>query len=109
MRKSRRRSSDAGLIAQQSNGFTHNGSASPGMTDVRHSICGSPAPILFRQNSVDATSGRKLEQMTGDRYAAHHASNMMISNDQLQTSVSSVLTGIFNGKVRFFYIHCIVS
>lgn len=100
MRKSRR-SSDIGLIAQnqQFKDLT-------GETEVRHSICGSPLPILGRNNSVDATASCKLDQLTGGKHINQAAAGFMLSNDQLQTS--SVLTGIFNGKVRIQYFFLIV-
>lgn len=70
MRQCRRRSSDAGSIPQQLNELPYERINSPLISDVRHSICGSPI-----------------------------TSHQMSSNDTLHTSVSSVLTGIFNGKV----------
>lgn len=102
MRKCRRRSSDAALIApkQTSYDFNVDGINSPHLGEVRHSICGSPLPVLGRTNSaIDTTSGRMLQQIPGENYA-NHASALMLPNDQLQSSIcSSVLTGIFNGKV----------
>lgn len=100
MRKCRRRSSDVGSkIAQhhQVPDFTHEEIGSP-VSDVRHSICGSQLAIVNQNNAPELTSGRRLEQISSERFT-NHASGML-SNDQLQTSVSSVLTGIFNRKVR---------
>lgn len=101
MRKCRRRSSDVGMIGQQQpiSDIQNDPVNSPHMNDVRHSICGSPLPMLTRHNSIEATSGRMLDQITAEKYT-RNASGLMVSNDQLQTSVSSVLTGIFNGKVN---------
>lgn len=102
MRKCRRRSSDVGLMVQnqQFDDCTGNGSNSPHLTDARHSISGSPLAIISRNNSVETIAGRKLEQISSDRNI-NQATGPMYSNDQLQTSVcSSVLTGIFNGRVR---------
>lgn len=109
MRKCRRRSSDVGAFAsqhQQTN-FTTEAIDSSHLGDLRHSICGSPLPMLNQtQNAmVETTSGRKLEQISSER----HASGIMLSNDQLQTSVrSSVLTGIFNRKVRQMHFQRVV-
>lgn len=100
MRKCRRRSSDVGSkIAQnyEATDFINEEVASP-MSDVRHSICGSQLAIVNQNNAPELTSGRRLEQISSERFT-NHASGML-SNDQLQTSVSSVLTGIFNRKVR---------
>ncbi|XP_055305760.1 uncharacterized protein LOC129570238 isoform X2 [Sitodiplosis mosellana] len=102
MRKCRRRSSDVGLIAQNSQNGDRAGDiiGSSNMAEVRHSICGSPLPFLMRNNSVDTTAaGRRLEQMTAEKLHMNQATGSRLSNDQLQSSVcSSVLTGIFNGK-----------
>lgn len=106
MRKCRRRSSDVGTIAhhQQTTNFTNEAiQSSPQMADIRHSICGSPLPIINQNNAVNATSGRRLEQISSER-CMNNASGMMLSNEQLHTSVSSVLTGIFNRKVRKIYL-----
>lgn len=98
MRKCRRRSSDVGSMSQHKStadfDFQHEMVNSPRMNDVRHSICGSPLPLLNRNNSVES-SGGMLERINSEQCM----NNAMASNDQLQTSVSSVLTGFFNGKV----------
>lgn len=101
MRKCRRRSSDVGTIAQhqQATNFVNDGVTVQRMADVRHSICGSPLPIANPSNAIETTSGRRLEQISGEKLT-NTASAMMLSNDQLHTSVSSVLTGIFNRKVQ---------
>lgn len=102
MRKCRRRSSDVGLIGQHrpAEGQTDDTACFPRMSDVRHSICGSPVPFLCKHNSAEPTSGRRLEQIS-DEKRNDYASSLMVSNNPLQTSVSSVLTGVLNGKVRF--------
>lgn len=104
MRKCRRRSSDVGLIGQQNptSDFQNEVINSPHMNEVRHSICGSPLPLLTRNNSVEATSSHMMDQISGEKFK-RSASGLIVSNDQLQTSVSSVLTGIFNGKVSFYF------
>lgn len=98
MRKCRRRSSDVGSIGQHRStadfDFQHEMVNSPRLNDVRHSICGSPLPLLNRHNSVEAAGGM-LERINSEQCM----NNAMASNEQLQTSVSSVLTGFFNGKV----------
>lgn len=99
MRKCRRRSSDVGSIGQHKLAgdldFQRDIVNTSHMNDVRHSICGSPIATLTRNNSVGTTTGERLERITSEQCM----NNMMASNDQLQSSVSSVLTGIFNGKV----------
>lgn len=103
MRKCRRRSSDVGLIANNPNYDERSTEVigSPQVAEVRHSISGTPLPLLMRNNSVDSYQGdQKLELMNADAAHTSQASGMRLSND-LQSSVcSSVLTGIFNGKVR---------
>lgn len=99
----RRRSSDVGLIAPKQSGYDLNADSinSPQLTDVRHSICGSPLPLLGRTHStIEAPSRRMIDQVPAD----NRASTLRLSNDQLHSSLcSSVLTGIFNGKVRHHF------
>lgn len=99
MRKCRRRSSDVGSLGQNipDNNFSNEAANSSRMVDIRHSICGSPLPFLNQENPVEPTSGRRLEQISDERYR-NHASGFMVSNDQLHTSI---LSGIFNGKVNY--------
>ena len=104
MRKCRRRSSDVGLIAHTNLNYDERSTeaiGSPQVAEVRHSISGSPLPVLMRNNSVDSyQDGQKLELMTADTPRTSQATGMRLSND-LQSSVcSSVLTGVFNRKVR---------
>lgn len=108
MRKCRRRSSDVGLLGQQnlSADCENDVISSSHINDVRHSICGSPLPLLARNNSIE--SCRVLDQISSEKHR-RNASGLMVSNDQLQTSVSSVLTGIFNGKVRLLRLIEIIS
>lgn len=103
MRKCRRRSSDVGLLAQNPNYDERptEGIGSPQAAEVRHSISGSPLPMLMRNNSVDSyQAGQSRDLMTAGAARSSQATQMRLSND-LQSSVcSSVLTGVFNGKVR---------
>lgn len=108
MRKCRRRSSDVGLIGQNrpTNGFTNEATNTPCLPDARHSICGSPVPFVNQDQTIEPSSGRTLERISDETYPSH-VYGSMISNDQLRSSLSSVLASNFNGKVNlcnlFFY------
>lgn len=101
MRKCRRRSSDVGLIGQNrpTNGFSNDVINAPCLPDARHSICGSPVPSVSQDQSIEPTSGRTLERISDETYPSR-VYGSMISNDQLRSSLSSVLAGNFNGKVN---------
>lgn len=99
MRKCRRRASDVASIRtnRSANGFTSEAINAACLPDARHSICGSPVPIVG-QNS-EPNSGRMLEQIS-DETQPNAVSSLMVSNDRLRSSLSSVLAGNFNGKVN---------
>lgn len=91
LRKSRRRSSDASALLQNLSHLQNDTS------EMRHSISGSPLPLVVRGNSMKITSGQNLEPLSNANYM-RHASSLMLSNDQLQSSMCS-RTSVFNGRV----------
>lgn len=99
MRKCRRRASDVASIRPAS-GITNEAINAACLPDARHSICGSPVPFLGPNKSVESNSGGRMLERIPDGTYPHHASGLMVSNDQLRSSLSSVLAGNFNGKVN---------
>lgn len=101
MRKCKRRASDVGLIGQSrpTNGITNETANAVCLPDARHSICGSPVPFVGQNKTNEPSSDRMLERISDEMYPSH-APGSMVSNDQLRSSLSSVLAGNFKGKVN---------
>lgn len=101
MRKCRRRSSDVGLIGQNrpNNGLTNESANVPCLPDARHSICGSPVPFVGQNQTSEPSSSHMLERISDETYP-NQVSSLMVSNDHLRSSLSSVLAGNFNRKVN---------